>query len=78
MADEDLLAALQVAENANTISRPCQVCVALEAMSEAAKSGVLRALSGTIGEKKLARILTDNGYPTWPRAINRHRREAHS
>lgn len=78
MSDEGLLAELGVAENANQHVRPCQVCQALEAMADEARSGVRRALAGTIGERKLSEILTRNGYPTGRRAIRRHRLEGHS
>lgn len=77
-SDEDLLADLGDAEQANQHARPCQVCDALSAMSDQAKSGVQRALAGTIGERKLAEILTRNGYPTGRRAVTRHRLEGHS
>lgn len=78
MSDDALLEDLAVAEQANQHARPCQVCEALSDMSDQAKSGVLRALAGTIGEAKLAEILTRNGYPTGRRAIARHRLEGHS
>lgn len=78
MNDDILLAQLAAAENANIAARPCQVCVALDAMSEQAATHVNRALSGTIGQKKLARILTENGYLTGERAVARHRTEGHS
>lgn len=77
-SDEDLLAELSGAEQANMHGRSCQVCDALSSMSDQAKSGVLRALAGTIGEEKLAAILTRNGYPTGRRAVKRHRREDHT
>lgn len=76
--DATLLSELAEAEDANQHARPCQVCEALGCMSEQAKSGVLRALAGTIGEEKLAAILTRNGYPTGRRAVKRHRLEGHS
>lgn len=76
--DADLLADLEDAEGANQHARPCQVCEALSSMSDQAKSGVLRALAGTIGEERLAAILTRNGYPTGRRAVKRHRREDHT
>lgn len=77
MSDADLLSEIGVAEVANMHGRPCQVCQALEAMSESARAGVLRALAGTIGERKLADILTRNGYPTGRRAVVTHRLEGH-
>lgn len=76
--DENLLEQLGKAEQANIHARPCQVCDALEAMSEPARVGVTRALAGTIGERTLAEILTSNGYPTGRRAVARHRLEGHS
>lgn len=66
------------AEEANMHSRPCQVCDALATMSESARGNVERALAGTIGERKLAEILTRNGYPTGRRAVANHRSEGHS
>lgn len=65
------------AEKANVHGRDCQVCEALPTMSESARVNVERALAGTIGEEKLAGILTRNGYPVGRRAIKRHREEAH-
>lgn len=76
-SDEDLLADLADAEDANIHSRQCQVCLALRGMTELAREGVERALAGTIGERKLAEILTRNGYPTGRRAVATHRREGH-
>lgn len=76
-AEENLLAELNEAEQANIHARPCQVCEHLERMPESVKAGVLRALSGTIGQEKLAAILTKNGYPTGWRAVAKHRREDH-
>jgi hypothetical protein len=76
--DATLLKDLAAAEDANQHARPCQVCEAVSSMSDQAKSGVLKALAGTIGEAKLAEILTRNGYPTGRRAVKRHRMEGHS
>lgn len=73
MTDIDLLNELLTAEDANQHSRPCQVCAALGLMTESARDGVERALAGTIGERKLAEILTRNGYPTGRRAVANHR-----
>ena len=78
MSDEDLLAELSQAEDENMHGRPCQVCQALPQMSESVRLGVERALAGTIGEQKLADILTRNGYPTGRRAVKRHRLEGHT
>lgn len=77
-ADEALLIALGEAQTANMHARPCQVCSALLAMSEAARVGVEGALAGTIGERTLAEILTEAGYPTGRRAVQNHRREDHT
>lgn len=77
MGEQEFLAELAAGEVANIHGRRCQVCVALEGMSESVKPGVLRALSGTIGQEKLALILTKNGYPTGWRAVANHRREDH-
>lgn len=78
MTEEALLAALSEAEEANMHTRECQVCRALDGMSDQARVGVVRALAGTIGERRLAEILTQNGYPTGRRAVARHRLEGHS
>lgn len=76
--EDSLLADLAEGEHANQHARSCQVCSALASMSDQAKTGVVRALAGTIGERKLADILTRNGYPTGRRAVTRHRQEGHS
>jgi hypothetical protein len=76
--EEKLLADLEAGEKANVHARDCEVCVALETMSDRVKEPVLRALAGTIGLQRLADILTDNGYPTGRRAIDKHRREGHT
>lgn len=78
MADEDLLRDLSTATKANMHNDNCQVCDALAAMSDQARLGVERALAGTIGERKLAEILTRNGYPTGRRAVHNHRLEGTS
>lgn len=78
VSDSDLLAALAQGSNANIHGRPCQVCSALNSMSEAARVGVEAALAGTIGERRLAEILTSHGYPTGRRAVVNHRREGHT
>jgi hypothetical protein len=74
MADDDLLADLTEAEDSNQHARPCQVCVALSRMSDLARERVEQALAGTIGERKLAEVLTRNGYPTGRRAVAAHRK----
>lgn len=76
--DTRLIADLGAAEVANIHGRACQVCSALRAMSEQARAAVEQALAGTIGERKLAEILTGNGYPTGRRAVATHRREDHT
>lgn len=76
--DNALIEALGKAEDANMHARDCQVCQALPQMSEEARAGVNRALAGTIGEQKLAAILTRSGYPTGRRAVKRHRLEGHT
>lgn len=72
-----LLDDLEQAEDDNTFARPCQACQALAAVPESEREALRRALAGTIGERKLAEILTRNGYPTGRRAVNRHRLEGH-
>lgn len=76
--DESLLSDIASAELANMHGALCQVCTALLKMEDRALEGVERALAGTIGERKLAEILTRNGYPTGRRAVANHRREAHT
>lgn len=78
MSDEGMLEQLHIAENANIHARPCQVCDALAKMSEEARIAVRAALAGTIGERKLSKILTGSGYIVGRRAIILHRREGHS
>lgn len=78
MTDDALMADLAKAAQANMHARACQVCDALESLSEEARAGVKSALAGTIGERTLAEILTRNGYPTGRRAVARHRLEGHS
>lgn len=78
MTDQQLLADLAAGANANQHARPCQVCEALDAMTEEARVGVKSALTGTIGERSLAEILTRNGYTTGRRAVRRHRQEGHT
>lgn len=73
-ADDSLLSDIAEAEAANMHARGCQVCDALEKMSESARAGVERALAGTIGERTLSEILTRNGYPTGRRAVSNHRK----
>lgn len=78
MSEEQLLADLAKGADANMHARPCQVCDALQQMTESARAGVKSALAGTIGERTLAEILTRNGYPTGRRAVARHRQEGHT
>lgn len=78
MNEDDLVADIEAAEVANMHGRSCQVCDALSAMSDLAQSTIERALAGTIGEHKLAMILTKNGYPTGRRAVAKHRQEGHT
>lgn len=73
-----LLTDLEVAAEANMHGRECQVCRALAGMSADARTAVSSALAGTIGERRLAEILTGNGYPTGRRAVKRHRQEGHT
>lgn len=78
MNDDALLEALGVAERENNHNGRCGMCDALTGMSEAARVGVERALGGTIGGAKLAKVLTDNGHEVSERQIRKHRREAHT
>ena len=74
MTDADLFADIEAAEKANGSVISCQVCDGLALMSPETKARVESALAGTIGERKLADILTRNGYPTGRRAIYYHRK----
>lgn len=74
MSDQDLLTELNKAERANGSILSCPACEALAAMSPDVHAAVERALGGTIGEEKLAAILTKSGYPTGRRAIRKHRK----
>lgn len=78
MSDSDMIDELFGAEDANMHQRQCQVCSALQDMGDDARSTVQRALAGTIGARKLAEILTRNGYPTGRRAVDNHRLEGTS
>lgn len=78
MSDDSLLDEIAEAEQANQHARPCQVCAHLEVMSDERHDAISRALAGTIGEAKLAEILTRNGFTTGRRAIRRHRQEGHT
>lgn len=78
MSDADMIAQVEQAEaHHNNPNRGCLVCKALDTMSDEARESVLRALGGTIGQKKLAAILSQNGYPATERAVANHRREGH-
>lgn len=72
-SDKKLLEGLARAERANGSAPSCQVCGALEKMSDQAKEAVERAVSGTIGTRRLAQILTSNGYQVGDRAVVWHR-----
>lgn len=74
MNEDVLMAALQKAEEANTYTTECQVCVAIAQMGSNARSAVEGAIAdATIGTATLARILTESGYPTGRRAIINHK-----
>lgn len=76
--EERLLEALDQASEANVFTRDCQLCQALEEMSEPARNKVETILEGRlVGTRKLAAILTDSGYPVGRRAIDKHR-EGHA
>lgn len=76
--DEALLADLATAEQANMHARDCQMCDALEKMSESVQGAMRAALAGTIGRDKLVTILNRHGYTVGRRAIERHRQEGHT
>jgi hypothetical protein len=73
-----LLDDLNEGERANRYVRTCQACDAIQAAPDDARDALIRALAGTIGEEKLAKILNKNGFKVGRRAIARHRREEHS
>lgn len=53
----------------------CQVCTALEAMPPEVAEVVRMSIDGrTIGQDRLAQILTDHGYPTGRRHMIRHQK----
>lgn len=58
----------------NAPQRPCSVCKCLEEADPRAKAALEAALAGTIGRNRLAAILTNNGYPTTWRNIERHKK----
>lgn len=72
MDEAELLRALDRAKGANVHARDCQVCVALESMSDLAREAVESALAGTIGTRRLAEILTQSGYGVGRRAVIWH------
>lgn len=79
MDDAKLWADLKAASQANMHNGSCQVCEALLSMSDTARVSVEVHLRGTmIGGRKLAEILTANGYPAGRRAVDRHRLEGHT
>lgn len=76
---ESLLADLAAGERASTFGeRPCTACEAIEGAADDVREALERALAGTIGEEKLARILSKNGLDVGRRAIARHRKERHT
>lgn len=78
MSDEDLLSEIIHAEATNMHARPCQACQLIVNLGDSPlRDAVERALSGTVGETRLAAILKRNGYSTGARAIKRHRQEGH-
>jgi hypothetical protein len=73
-----LIEDLNKAEQENTVMRPCQMCAAIEGVSDdVTRVALTRAAAGTIGRDKLVRILRQNGLPASRRAIERHRTEGH-
>ena len=76
--DQDLLAALAVAEKQNPHKDGCAVCIMLTGMSDPLRQAAQAALAGTIGRDKLITILRNHGHEVSRRSIERHRREAHT
>lgn len=74
MSDDSLMAALDEAEQVYSTKQGCRICLHLDSMSEDVRNAVESSLGGTLSGKKLATILTQNGYPTSDTAIRRHRK----
>lgn len=74
---DELIEALCEAEAVNFRGRPCRACEAVRMLHGERREAVERALSGTIGEQKLAAILSSNVTQVGRRDIHRHRTERH-
>lgn len=68
---------LKKAQQDNMFARPCQLCSALNEMPPDEKHAVLASLD-SIGIRKLAAILSVNGYPVGRRSVDTHKREGHT
>jgi len=71
--EDPLIEMIAQAERVNQHNGSCGLCLAMDTMSDQARSAVERAASGTIGMRSLARILTRSGYPVGRRAVYFHR-----
>ena len=68
---------LKKAQQDNMFARPCQLCSALNEMPTDEKNAVLASLD-SIGIRKLAAILSINGYPVGRRSVETHKKEGHA
>ena len=68
---------LKKAQQDNMFARPCQLCSALDEMPADEKHAVLASLD-SIGIRKLASILSANGYPVGRRSVETHKKEGHT
>lgn len=74
MSDEDLIADLSGATMPGNRAGSCKVCLVLTQVSEPAKRAIEEAMSGKLGSKPLAAILTRNGHSIGSSTIRRHRK----
>ena len=68
---------LKKAQQDNVLARPCQLCSALNEMPTDEKRAVLASLD-SIGIRKLAAILSANGYSVGRRSVETHKKEGHT
>lgn len=54
------------------MTNTCKVCTALDSSSREDATALKLALSGELGKAEIARVLTDNGYPTTETSVRRH------
>jgi hypothetical protein len=73
-ADQLLGDLLEAFEAPNSPGRTCGVCSALADAGSDTKEALESALAGNIGRNRLARILSNRGYPTTWRTIESHKK----